>query len=90
VSAAQALGFGQAAPGAAHPALFLAGTVDGRAGLYRSDDAGASWLALDDPAHRFGYINHIAGDPRQFGRVYLGTGGRGILVGEIAAASAAR
>ena len=84
VSAAQALGFGRAAPGAAHPAVFLAGTVDGRAGLYRSDDAGASWLAIDDPEHRFGSINHLAGDPREFGRVYLGTGGRGILVGELA------
>ena len=89
VSAAQGLGFGQAAPGATHPAVFLAGTVDGRAGLYRSDDAGTSWIAIDDAEHRFGYINHVAGDPREFGRVYLGTGGRGILVGEIAAASAA-
>jgi hypothetical protein len=82
VGATQSLGFGQAAPGASHPAVFLAGTVSGQAGIFRSDDAGASWQAIDDPAHRFGFINHIAGDPRQFGRVYLGTGGRGILTGE--------
>ncbi|MEO8181943.1 MAG: hypothetical protein ABI895_24165 [Deltaproteobacteria bacterium] len=82
VSAAQSLGFGQPAPGATHPALFLAGTVNGRAGLYRSDDVGASWLAIDDAEHRFGFINHLTGDPRQFGRVYLGTGGRGIVTGE--------
>jgi len=86
VSAAQSLGFGQAAPGAAHPAIFLAGTVNGRAGLYRSDDAGANWTAIDDAAHRFGSINYIAGDPREFGRVYLGTGGRGILTGILAGA----
>lgn len=82
VGAAAALGFGQAPPGASFPAIFLAGTVAGQGGLYRSDDAGSTWLRIDDPGHRFGYINHVSGDPRRFGRVYLGTGGRGILVGE--------
>lgn len=82
VGATQSLGFGQAAPGATHPAIFLAGTVNGRVGIYRSDDAGANWLAIDDAQHRFGFINHMSGDPRQYGRVYLGTGGRGIVTGE--------
>jgi hypothetical protein len=82
VSATQGLGFGQAAPGATHPAIFLTGTVNGRAGIYRSDDAGGNWLAIDDAQHRFGFINYVTGDPRQFGRVYLGTGGRGIVSGE--------
>jgi hypothetical protein len=81
VSATQSIGFGQAAPGAAHPAIFLAGTVSGRAGIYRSDDAGANWTAIDDAEHRFGFISYISGDPREFGRVYLGTGGRGIVTG---------
>jgi photosystem II stability/assembly factor-like uncharacterized protein len=82
VGAAAALGFGQAAVGASFPAIFLSGTVNGQGGLFRSDDAGASWLAIDDEAHRFGFINHLTGDPRQHGRVYLGTGGRGIVVGD--------
>ncbi|HTV23241.1 MAG TPA: sialidase family protein, partial [Polyangiaceae bacterium] len=86
VSSAPALGFGQAAPGATYPALYLAGSVNGQVGLYRSIDAGASWVAIHDAANRFGFINHITGDPRQFGRVYLGTGGRGILVGDPVAA----
>ena len=82
VGGALALGFGQAAPGADYPALYLSGTVDNQSGLFRSDDAGASWVAIHDDQNRFGYINHITGDPRQFGRVYLGTGGRGILLGD--------
>jgi xyloglucan-specific exo-beta-1,4-glucanase len=82
VAAAPALGFGQAAPGAEYPALYLSGTVDNQSGLFRSDDAGLSWIAIHDEQNRFGYINHISGDPREFGRVYLGTGGRGILVGD--------
>jgi xyloglucan-specific exo-beta-1,4-glucanase len=57
--------------------------VSGESGLFRSDDAGASWLPIDDDAHRFGSINHLTGDPRQYGRVYLGTGGRGIVVGDL-------
>jgi hypothetical protein len=82
VSSAAALGFGQAAPGASFPAVFLSGNVDGRSGLYRSDDAGGSWQPIDDEMHKFGFINHLTGDPRQFGRVYLGTGGRGIVAGD--------
>jgi photosystem II stability/assembly factor-like uncharacterized protein len=82
VASAPALGFGQAAPGASYPALYLSGTVDGQVGLFRSNDAGATWVAIHDDAHRFGFINHITGDPRQYGRVYLGTGGRGILMGD--------
>jgi hypothetical protein len=82
VSSAPALGFGQAAPGASYPALYLSGSVAGQAGLFRSIDAGATWVAIHDAQSRFGFINHITGDPRQFGRVYLGTGGRGILVGD--------
>jgi photosystem II stability/assembly factor-like uncharacterized protein len=83
VDAAPALGFGQAAPGATYPAVYLSGSVNGQPGLFRSDDAGASWVPIHDNQNRFGFINHITGDPRQFGRVYLGTGGRGILVGDL-------
>jgi xyloglucan-specific exo-beta-1,4-glucanase len=82
VSSAAALGFGQAAPGGSFPAVFLSGNVDGRSGLFRSDDAGGTWQAIDDEMHKFGFINYLTGDPRQFGRVYLGTGGRGIVAGD--------
>jgi hypothetical protein len=72
-------GFGKSAPGKKDPALFLAGKVDGAQGLFRSDDGGRSWVRIDDERHRFGWVNHVTGDPRVYGRVYFGTGGRGII-----------
>jgi hypothetical protein len=97
VNGATAVGFGMPAPGQSYPAVYLAGSVtagsvDGGAldggsvgsvwGSYRSDDAGATWQRIDDANHQFGYINCLTGDPRRYGRVYLGTGGRGILYGD--------
>lgn len=82
VAEAYSLGFGKAAPGASHPALYLAGLIGGTKGLFRSDDSGRHWVEITDPEHRFGWINHVTGDPRLHGRVYFGTGGRGILYGD--------
>ncbi len=81
------LGVGKAAPGHAYPALFLAGQVKGKKGFYRSDDIGSSWVRLNDDAHQFGSVNIVEGDPRVFGRVYLGTGGRGVIYGTPAGAN---
>jgi len=82
VTATTAVGFGMPAPGQSYPAVYLAGSVAGVWGTYRSDDAGATWQRIDDPQHQFGWINCLTGDPRIYGRVYLGTGGRGILYGD--------
>jgi photosystem II stability/assembly factor-like uncharacterized protein len=83
VSGATAVGFGAPVmPGQTYPSVYIAGLVGNAWGIYRSDDAGATWQRIDDPAHQFGYINCLAGDPRQAGRVYLGTGGRGIVYGD--------
>ena len=72
--------FGKAAPGQSHLAVFLVGTVDGVTGVFRSDDNGTSWVRINDDAHQYGNAGDaLAGDPRVFGRVYLGTNGRGIL-----------
>jgi len=77
------LDFGKAAPGRDHPALFAVGTQDGMRAIWRSDDAGRSWLRVNDARHEYGRaFRCIAGDPRVFGRVYVGTDGRGILYGE--------
>jgi xyloglucan-specific exo-beta-1,4-glucanase len=82
VAEAYALGFGRAAPGRAYAAVYVAGKMETVEGLFCSDDEGGSWTRINDDRHQFGQINVVAGDPRVYGRVYVGTGGRGILYGE--------
>jgi xyloglucan-specific exo-beta-1,4-glucanase len=80
VSSGINVAFGKAAPGAAYPAVFLVGAVGGVTGVFRSDNAGAAWVRINDDAHQYGNAGDaLAGDPRVYGRVYLGTNGRGIL-----------
>ncbi|HEY8962626.1 MAG TPA: hypothetical protein VIM57_10520, partial [Luteolibacter sp.] len=82
VEHAYEVGFGKPAPGKSYPAAYLWGRIEGIDGFFRSDDGGATWLRLNDDRHQFGGINDITGDPRVFGRVYLATSGRGVIVGE--------
>jgi len=44
-----------------------------------------SGFQINDAAHGFGAIsaNVISGDPRVYGRIYIGTNGRGIFYGDI-------
>ncbi len=80
------LSFGKAAPGKDYPAIYVANGGGGsEAGLYRSDDVGATWVRINDAQHQWGNrFECISGDPRIYGRVYVGTNGRGILYGDIA------
>jgi photosystem II stability/assembly factor-like uncharacterized protein len=82
VQEAYSLGFGRAVPGRDFPALYLAGKIEQIPGLFRSDDAGATWVRINDNQHQFGSISHVTGDPRIYGRVYFATGGRGIIYGD--------
>ena len=78
----QAFGFGKGAPGQAYPALYLAGTVNDQPGVFRSADQGKTWMRINDDQHRWGLILQITGDPQIYGRVYVGTHGRGIFYGD--------
>lgn len=75
-------GFGKAAPGKKYPALYLAGIINGTDGIYRSDDEGKNWIRINDDKHNWGLILQISGDPKRYGRVYVGTHGRGIFYGD--------
>ncbi|WP_329060348.1 WD40/YVTN/BNR-like repeat-containing protein [Streptomyces sp. NBC_01429] len=78
-----ALGFGRAAPGASYPAVFQTGATENFVGVYRSDDTGGSWTRINDDSRQWGWTGEtITGDPRVYGRVYLGTNGRGIQYGD--------
>jgi hypothetical protein len=85
-----AFGFGKAAPGAKKEGkpegktatLYLVGTVKGQRGFFRSTDGGASWSRINDDQHQWGLVLQITGDPKKFGRVYVGTHGRGTFYGD--------
>ena len=75
-----ALGFGKAAPKQNYPAIYITGKIGDVRGVFRSDDGGNKWVRINDDQHQYGWIGQvIIGDPRIYGRVYLGTNGRGIL-----------
>jgi photosystem II stability/assembly factor-like uncharacterized protein len=82
VEASYGVGIGKAAPGAKYPTIFLSGQIDGTKGVFRSIDEGSNWVRVSDDHHQYGLVNVVEGDPRVFGRVYLGPPGRGIVVGE--------
>ncbi len=83
VQNAIAVSFGKSAPGETYPAVFIVGTVNGTYGFYRSDDNGANWVRINDDKHQYGTVSIITGDPRVYGRLYLGGNGRGIIYGDI-------
>jgi hypothetical protein len=51
-------------------------------GFFRSTDYGTSWQRINDDQHQWGLVLQITGDPKKFGRVYVGTHGRGTFYGD--------
>ncbi|KAG8710306.1 hypothetical protein FRC11_004653 [Ceratobasidium sp. 423] len=85
VTAAWAIGLGAPKTTGGYPAVFVAGTIGGVVGYYRTDDQGVNWVQINDASHGFGAAsaNVLTGDPRVYGRVYIGTNGRGIFYGDV-------
>jgi xyloglucan-specific exo-beta-1,4-glucanase len=85
VTYCKAIGFGKAATGATYPAAYIWGTVSGVKGIFRSTDQGASWIRINDDAHEWGGVgngNFVMGDMNVYGRAYMATVGRGVVVVE--------
>ena len=79
-----ALSFGKAPAGHDEPALFAIGSQGDLKAIWRSDDSGQTWIRLNDDQHQWGRrFRCIAGDPRIFGRVYIGTDGQAVLYGDV-------
>jgi photosystem II stability/assembly factor-like uncharacterized protein len=75
--------FGKAAPGKTAMALYAIGAKDGVSAIWRSEDNGRSWVRVNDARHEYSRVLRcIAADKNVFGRVYVGTDGRGIVYGE--------
>ncbi len=87
VAEAWMLAIGKGAPGAPYHSVYLWGSVrTGDAGvpvegLFRSDDAGASFVRINDDAHRYGRLLSMAADAREHGVLYLAPHGRGVMMG---------
>lgn len=83
VVSAVAAGFGMPACRDQYPAIYLIGSLRANEqAIFRSNDAGRSWERINDDRHQYGTQQVISGDPRTYGRVYLGTNGRGVLYGD--------
>ena len=86
-----AVGFGKAATGKTFPTVYAWGTVNKIEGIYRSIDAGATWVRINDDAHEFGGTANgefVIGDMNTFGTVYMSTAGRGVVYGVESGSSA--
>jgi xyloglucan-specific exo-beta-1,4-glucanase len=78
------VGFGRAAPRRSYPAVYASAKVRGVRGIFRSDDEGRRWERVNDDDHQYAWTGStITGDPRVYGRVYVATNGRGIIVGDM-------
>ena len=90
VQQANEFAFGKAAPGRTNPTVFVSGIVNQAEGLYRSDDAtalpgnaaDARWVKVSTARQALGNMTFLEGDRLVFGRVFVGTSGRGILYGQ--------
>ncbi|HSW08170.1 MAG TPA: hypothetical protein VLK61_26630, partial [Aquabacterium sp.] len=79
------IALGKGVNGAAYHSVYVWGKVMvggiESEGLFRSDDAGASFKRINDERYRFGRLLSMAADPLEHGTVYLAAHGRGVLVG---------
>lgn len=78
-----ALGLGKNETDSGIPAIFVLGSTEAEGqGVYLSTDNGATWKRINDDTQKWGNVNsRIAGDPKTFGRCYISTNGRGIIMG---------
>jgi hypothetical protein len=87
VQSCRAVGFGAPSTPGEFPAVYIWGAANGGPrGLYRSDDAGASFVRINDDAHEYGGPGNgefVIGDANVYGRVYMSSAGRGLIMGEL-------
>lgn len=86
LSTVDCIGFGVGKDEDSYPVLYALGD-DGEngEGVYMSEDKGETWSRINDDDHLFGNLNNcITGDSNVYGRVYIATNGRGIIMGDIA------
>ncbi|MEO5712844.1 MAG: immunoglobulin domain-containing protein [Luteolibacter sp.] len=71
-----AVSFGKSLTGTGY-GVFICGYKGGVPGIYRSDDYGVTWVKLPNPTIEG--VTALSGDRQNYGKVFLGTGGRGVF-----------
>ena len=73
-----AFGYGAAAPGQSYPAIYIVGYVNNVYGVWQSTNNAQSWTNIGTfPTGELDQIKTIAGDPNNYGAVYVGFNGGG-------------
>jgi len=81
LTASKVFAWGKAS-GSTIPTAFCYGTLSGVVGMYRSVDSGTSWDEIANGQKFPTGVKALAADRQTFGRVFVGTGGRGVLYGQ--------
>lgn len=93
VQSCRALGFGAPSSAGEFPAVYIWGAAGGGPrGLYRSDDAGETFVRINDDGHEYGGPGNgefVIGDANVYGRVYMSSAGRGLIMGDLLGSAAA-
>lgn len=78
-----ALGLGKAEKEGDYMTIYMIGEANNEGhGVYMSQDKGVTWTRINDDTEKWGNVNaNISGDPKTFGRCYISTNGRGIIMG---------
>jgi len=83
-SSTEVVGFGAPQTTGGKLTVYAVGTVSSVYGIYASQDYGSTWTMINSASHQWGWLGQkIVGDPKQFGRVYVATNGRGIVLGTV-------
>ena len=76
------VGFGKPIGDESPVTIFTTGVLGGEYGFWRSTDYAKSFVRINDDTQCYGTVTGITGDPREFGRVYIASGSKGIITGK--------
>jgi len=83
VSSARRVAVGKSKTTSSYPSIYIDGVINTVRSLYRSDDMGLTWNEIKGEKWFGNNIVCVGADTREYGRMYIGTNGRGILYGDI-------
>lgn len=79
-SNSQVFAWGAPAPNSDVATAYCYGTFEGVTGMYGSTTLGKTWVKVNDNSQKFpSDVKCLAGDRLSFGRIFVGTGGQGVL-----------